>query len=95
MLRMGMFTKTEEICSRVMILDDDVNGPKAKGDHDVGAAKRDARKCLEDLSSARELTKRLQGAEAILDYESVINTCNLLSDLCPMYRVSHTAKSEL
>ena len=92
MLRLGMFTKTEEICSRVLTLDDDINGPKAKGDHDVDAAKRDARKCLEDLSAARELTKRLQGAEAVLDYDSVISTCNLLSDLCPMYRVSHTAK---
>ena len=46
MLRLGMFTKTEEICSRVLTLDDDINGPKAKGDHDVDAAKRDARKCL-------------------------------------------------
>ena len=72
----------------------DMNAGNTKGDMDIAGAKRDARKCLEDLATAHDLTKRLQGAEAVLEWEKVAGVCDSLSDMCPMYRVAHAAKAK-
>ena len=94
MLRMGMFSKTEEICTKVLGLDNELNQGSTKGDQDVVSAKKEARKCLDELATAQDLTKRLQGAEAVLDYDKVVSVCTSITEMCPMFRVAHAAKAK-
>ncbi len=93
MLRLGMFKAVDEICTRVL----EMAPPSAQqkiisADQDVNQAKIDAKKCLKDVVTARQLSQQMTGCESILDWEAVLRVSDVLTELCPQFKMAHTAK---
>jgi tetratricopeptide (TPR) repeat protein len=93
MLRMGMFYMVEEICNNVRSMMQPSVKPKVfSPDQDVDTAKVDATKCLKDLAAARQFTEHLSANESIFDFEGVLSVSESLTDICPQFKIAHTAK---
>jgi tetratricopeptide (TPR) repeat protein len=93
MLRLGMFKAVDDICNRVL----EMVPPSAQqriisADQDVNQAKIDAKKCLKDVVTARQLSQQMTGGESILDWEAVLRVSDVLTELCPQFKMAHTAK---
>jgi len=102
LLRLGHFAAVDECCARVMETPSMGDAPFPSSstgklnfttDQDVELAKSDARKCLKDLSIARNLTKNLSKAESVLDYEGLLSLTDELKEICPQFKIAHISRA--